>query len=74
MPTRKKKTFNVSFQGVGSLPETVKVTEGTTVADFKTTYDLKGYIFSLNGKSNVKGSALLSKNDVIRIGAKTKNA
>ena len=67
-----KKTVSISFQGVGSLPTTIQLEQGMTLEKFKASQELGGYTISVNG-STVADSYVFSKDDVVRIGLKTKN-
>ena len=69
----KAKSFNVSFQGVGSLPAEVSVKAGLTLGEFVEGQNLTDYTVSLNGSTSVSNDKVLTKGDVIRVGLRTKN-
>ena len=71
--TKAGKTFSINLQKPGSLPEKMKVAAGTTVKDLSENLNLDGYTISVNG-STASPSTELTKDAVVRIGAKTKNA
>ena len=74
--TTKPRTTKVPFslQLPGAAPEKLSVKSGYSVNDFCTdrNIELKSYIITANG-SEVKSDYQFQKNDVIRIGLKTKN-
>lgn len=71
--TRKRvaKSFTVSVQLPGQPAEKKSVKAGTTLADFSKDLNLDGYIVRLNSRE-AAASTELQKDDVIRIGIKTK--
>lgn len=72
-PAKKSAGFSINFQKPGSLPEKVKVAAGSTVKDLVETLNLEGYTISVNG-STASQTTPLSKDAVVRVGVKTKNA
>lgn len=75
--TTKKKTsgraFQVDYQKPGELPTKLSVKPNTSLADFIGNMSLDGYVVSVNGSTRNKDDYVIKKDDVIRIGVKTKN-
>jgi hypothetical protein len=71
--TVKAKTFKVNFQCPAKLPEILTVKAGTTVKEFVEDMNIAGYEVSVNGITVQDFDTPLSKEDIIRIGVKTKN-
>jgi sulfur carrier protein ThiS len=67
------KTFSISYQRPGVAPENLKMKAGTTVSDLIQEMNIEGYIISINGVQADK-TQLLAKDDIVRVGIKTKNA
>jgi hypothetical protein len=71
--TFKAKTFKVNFQCPAKLPEILTVKAGTTIKEFVEDMNIAGYEVSVNGIPVQDFETPLSKEDIIRIGVKTKN-
>ena len=70
----KPKSFKINLQKPGSAPETVSVAIGTTVTKFVEDMNLDGYVISLNGSTvNADSTKELAKDDILRVGIRTKN-
>ena len=69
--TPRKRYVNVLLQKPMSMPETLKVEKGTTIDDLITSLNLEGYIVRVNSQ-DVSDNYELEKDDVIRVGVKTK--
>ena len=68
------KSFKINFQKPGEMPESKTVKAGSTVADIVADLNLSGYTISLNGSTVKENSTTqLAKDDVLRVGIKTKN-
>jgi len=68
------KTVKISFVRPASLPEDVKLPEGSTIASLCDHYNIEtsSYSFSVGG-DNVGSSYVLNSNDIVRVGIKQKN-
>lgn len=73
-PAAKKTTAKVvvNLQMPGQVPAKRTLTAGTTVGQFVQDESLTGYEISVAGKT-VTNATVLEKNDIIRVGIKTKN-
>lgn len=65
------KTVEINIQRPGQIPEKFKVPAGSTLSNLKNTLNLDGYVFAVNGGS-VNDSYTFQKDDLVRIGLKTK--
>jgi len=66
-------SVSINFRAPAEPAAAVKVKKGSTLADLIEDRNLDGYVVSLNGSTTVSKETVLAKDDVVRIGIKTKN-
>ena len=72
--TKKPKTIKINYHVPGEPATQISVVDGITVAELVKNMNLDGYTISLNGNTVKSDSAaILQKDDIIRVGIKTKN-
>jgi len=71
--TKVAKTISINFQKPGALPEKMRVATDVTVGQLTKDLNLDGYTISVNG-TTATSSTVLTKDAVVRVGIKTKNA
>ena len=69
----KKSGITVSVHLPGSLPKTLDLNAGATLADVIKDMNLASYDVTLNGEK-VSERTILAADDIVRVGVKTKNA